>query len=158
MVKSSGKAMCFKGAQLIGARLDGVTWEKSDLSGGDLNGCYLLGAELVDCSLRGANFKKATLKGAMLDRLDVAGCDFSTADLTDVQSNKVDFHSAILEDTDTRNLRQEPGATIPGCSNQGLPIRAVSPELKGGPEAAFRPERPRSPVELLFNRPASPIR
>jgi uncharacterized protein YjbI with pentapeptide repeats len=75
-----------RGADLIGARLDGA-----DLSGANLRGAYLIGADL-----RGANLRKADLIGADLRDAALAGADLTGAIfLTQTQVNAAKGDSLV---------------------------------------------------------------
>jgi uncharacterized protein YjbI with pentapeptide repeats len=75
-----------RGADLIGARLNGA-----DLSGANLRGAYLIGADL-----RGANLRKADLIGADLRDAALAGADLTGAIfLTQTQVNAAKGDSAV---------------------------------------------------------------
>jgi uncharacterized protein YjbI with pentapeptide repeats len=84
------------GADLAGAELDLAVLARADLAGTDLSKCK---------TLKGANLSEALVAGTDFSRLDLSGCFFSGADLTNTRFvgailEKVDFGKAKMVGTD----------------------------------------------------------
>ncbi len=82
----------FKGLQLPGADLRGITLSQSDLRQANLSGADLAGGILIGADLREADLTGASMRGA-----DLTGANLTGATLTNADLRGAELRRAILE-------------------------------------------------------------
>ena len=80
---SIGAYGLFNRASFVGASLQRVSWEMTDLRDANFNRANLAGADLAFADLRGADFTNADLRGAVLVGADLRGARFDDATFAD---------------------------------------------------------------------------
>ncbi len=87
----------FTGANLRGAKFDGLTIDYSDFRGADLSGASLRGASLDDSDFTGAILHNSDLSNAHLCPITLTRADLRNADLSGVSVFHGDASGANLE-------------------------------------------------------------
>jgi hypothetical protein len=93
------------GAELRGARMNGMDLFGANLAGADLRGADLGWANLSDADLRGADLRRANLAGADLSDARLSGADLRAAHLadSDLEGAIYDGFTQWPEDFDPRS-------------------------------------------------------
>jgi hypothetical protein len=86
------------GANLEGAKFDGVDMTEWDLSGANLTNASLTGAKLLRTNLSGAVLVGASLNGVNMSSTNFFGANLRGAQLVNTQMLRTDFRNADLRD------------------------------------------------------------
>ena len=85
MIRTHGKDVDLRGADLTHAYLMGADLRDADLTRAALTGADLRGADLTDADLEGADLRGAVLTGAVLTGADLEGAILTGAQIREVQ-------------------------------------------------------------------------
>lgn len=94
-----------RGAQLVNARLSGISLEGILLPEANLHSADLTEANLNDANLEGASLRSAILKKARLNRLLAAGADFRESQLSGAEIRDSDLRNANFTGAIHREVR-----------------------------------------------------